>query len=505
MAINGNLDEAISQGLKGLEYCKKTDANWIQGALYGLISGYYSNLGKLKQAEDYLLKASELSKQYSQWHVIFATTTARGAFLAAKGQFDQSNKVYEEILGFLETYKMRALEGDIRLVYSMNLQKLGLVDEARVQFDKGQKLLSSLIGQVEAEFGHTYLQLSLLLPSRVPVNEEFEMRVEVVNTSKEQGFLQKLEGVIPSGLNCIHLPSFCSLVSDSIVSNNEKIGPFEVVTIKLKLKASKTGIYHLTPKLSYADGLCKTKTCDSEPIDLTVEVVKQPFEVLAGRVTAGTFELDRLLMGGIPEKYAVMLAAPSCDERELLIERFLEAGATTGETAFYITAETGNTKALAEKYPSNFYLFVCNPQADVMIQNLPNVYKLKGVENLTDIDIALNKAFRTLKTPQETLRRICIEIVSDVLLQHHAVNTRRWLSALLPTLKSKGFTILAVVDPSMHPLEELQAVLSVFDGEIRVAEKETPEGTKQVMKVRKLVNQKYSDKEVILDKEKLAA
>lgn len=36
---------------------------------------------------------------------------------------------------------------------------------------------------------------------------------------------------------------------------------------------------------------------------------------------------------------------------------------------------------------------------------------------------------------------------------------------LLATLKSKGFTILAAIDPQMHPPEELQVVLGVFDGE----------------------------------------
>jgi hypothetical protein len=56
----------------------------------------------------------------------------------------------------------------------------------------------------------------------------------------------------------------------------------------------------------------------------------------------------------------------------------------------------------------------------------------------------------------------------------------------------------------MHPAEELQAILGVFDGEIRVSEKETPEGTKQTLKIRKLINQKYSDKEIILNKEALS-
>jgi hypothetical protein len=71
-------------------------------------------------------------------------------------------------------------------------------------------------------------------------------------------------------------------------------------------------------------------------------------------------------------------------------------------------------------------------------------------------------------------------------------------------LKSKGFTVLAVIDPGMHTREELQAVLSVFDGEIMLSERETPEGTKQVLKVKKLCNQRFSDKELIVSSEKLA-
>jgi hypothetical protein len=94
--------------------------------------------------------------------------------------------------------------------------------------------------------------------------------------------------------------------------------------------------------------------------------------------------------------------------------------------------------------------------------------------------------------------------VSDVLLQHHAINTRRWLIALLPTLKSKGFTILAIMNPQMHPPEEVQAILGLFEGEIRIYEKETPQGAKQVLRIRRLYNQKYVENELVLSKEKLA-
>ena len=246
----------------------------------------------------------------------------------------------------------------------------------------------------------------------------------------------------------------------------------------------------------------ETKTSSVRTFTINVRPAKPKFEVLPGRVSTGIADIDALLFGGIPERYAITLTSLSSDRRDQLTRSFLETGAKAGETTFNITSEAAATKILAEKYPSIFFLFLCNPQADSMIQNLPYVYKLKGVENLTDIDIALTKAFRALDPSPVSPRRICIDVVSDVLLQHHAVNTRRWLSALLPTLKSKGFTILAVIDPMMHPAEELQAVLGVFDGEIRISEKETPEGTKQVIKVRKLLNQKYLDKEIILNKEK---
>ena len=136
-----------------------------------------------------------------------------------------------------------------------------------------------------------------------------------------------------------------------------------------------------------------------------------------------------------------------------------------------------------------------------MIKDSSNIFKLAGIENLTDIDIALTKVFRTLKHSPADPKRICIEIISDVLLQHHAVTTRRWLNALLSTLKSKGFTVLGVIDPRMHPPEEAQAILSLFEGEISIVEKETPQGTKQTLRVKRLSNQKFIDNELAISKE----
>ncbi len=218
------------------------------------------------------------------------------------------------------------------------------------------------------------------------------------------------------------------------------------------------------------------------------------------RVATGSPSLDRLLFGGIPENYAVTLTAPSCEERDALIRSFLEKGAKQNEVTLFLTVNPGTAKSLAES-EVNFYLFICNPQADTIIKDQPNITKLKGVENLTDISIALSSATRKLDSSHKSPRRICIDLLSDVLLQHHAVQTRRWLTSLIAELKSNGFTVLAVIDPRMHPSEELYALLGLFDGEISIYEKGHEKGFESYLRIKRMSNQQYIKDELLLTKE----
>jgi KaiC/GvpD/RAD55 family RecA-like ATPase len=226
-------------------------------------------------------------------------------------------------------------------------------------------------------------------------------------------------------------------------------------------------------------------------------------QVGSGRVSIGYSDLDGFLLGGLPEYYAVLLTSPSCDERDMLVERFLDAGLKEGQTVFFVTAKATGLQNLVEKYPDNLYLFLCNPQADTIAGSGANVFKLAGVENLTDINIALASAFHRLDKMPRGSRRICLAIVSDVLLQHRAVQSRRWLSALIPELKSKGFTTLAVMDPEMHSLQEARAIQDLFEGEINLSEEDSIDGLRRFLRIRKMHNQRYLEKELLLRKENL--
>jgi hypothetical protein len=68
----------------------------------------------------------------------------------------------------------------------------------------------------------------------------------------------------------------------------------------------------------------------------------------------------------------------------------------------------------------------------------------------------------------------------------------------------------AVVDLRAHVLaepvlvgREVQAILGLFDGEIRISEKEAAKGREKVLQIRRLHSQKYLEDELILTKQKL--
>ncbi len=317
-------------------------------------------------------------------------------------------------------------------------------------------------------------------PSKVRA-KEFMTR-SPITCSPDYSVLQVTKLMTKHGIK--HIP---------VVRNGEVVGIFTTYDVVAFRQLVQPADFSSYPRV-----LGNERVLEPEPIETKVSKL-----VLPGRVTTGYRDLDNLLLGGIPENYAVILTSPSCDERDLLIEKFLETGAKRGEVTFYISTDPREVRVLIEEFQSHFYLFICNPQADAITKGFLNVFKLRGVENLTDINIALSSAFRTLDVSVKGPRRACIEIVSDVLLQHHAVHTRRWLNALIPELRSKGFTTLAVMDPRMHPPQEVRAILGLFDGEINIYKKEAMKGPVKYLRIKRMTGQEYQNSEMRLRKETL--
>lgn len=328
----------------------------------------------------------------------------------------------------------------------------------------------------------------------VAAGESFFMEIEIGNFGHDPTTLNGIEEIVPCcGLEFTNIPSSCNVEGSYLNLNGKVLEPSRIERLRFAMRALEKGTYAVAPRIVYMDGAGTQKIMDIKP-----EVVNVREVVLPDRMSTGYKDLDNLLFGGIPEKYAVVLSSISCDETMLIVNRFLEKGAREGEITILVTIEASRWERLAEEFP-NFHLFVCNPQAEIAVKTLPNVVKLRGVESLTDIGIPLFSTLRKLDTSNEKPRRICIEILSDILLQHHAVQARRWLIGLVTELKARGFTTLAIMNPHMHTSEEAQAVLDLFDGEIEIYEKDS----KKLLRVRKMYGQNYISDDLPLNKDRL--
>jgi KaiC/GvpD/RAD55 family RecA-like ATPase len=505
----GDYGAAIAQNLKAAEYAERTNSYVAQRNCYGLLVREYVRLGEIEHAEEF---AKKLRKTYDKAGSLKSDVSVSDALLlTAKDKWKEANEIFEKVI----EKKGKNLWGSEKEVsernyYAWALAKQGRNEEARKQLEIAEKMREKAVIEL-AGLAHANVQAYLMARREAGVGEEFMVRLDLVNVATKPALIVKIEGLIPPGVKISTLPPNRSVHNSSLEMNQTKLSPFGVEHIKLSLQATKSGDFTLDPQVIYIDDKGETHISKPKPVVVTVlptlharigeETISAP--VLPGRVSTGFEALDALLLGGIPENSAIVLAAPNSDEKNLLLNRFLKTGIEANEPTFLVTNEASEASAWTEKYQTTFYLVLCNPQANSLVQSGPNVYTFKGAENLTDIDIALTKAYRTLSSSTPSQKRICIDIVSDALLQHHTVGTRRWLSSLLPTLKLKGFTVLAFFNPQMHSPEEAQAVLGLFDGEIRISERENAKGMEKVLRIRNLRNQRYLENQLVLVKEEL--
>jgi KaiC/GvpD/RAD55 family RecA-like ATPase/tetratricopeptide (TPR) repeat protein len=350
-------------------------------------------------------------------------------------------------------------------------------------------------------FEHADVRASVMTHrNELSVGEDLDLEIELVNVGKGSALLTKIRGIVPEGFEVITRSATMQTENNHFNLKGKRLDSLKTEEIRLVVRPKAPGVFTLDPVVFYLDENGKYKASQADQMTLTVkQPISESSESSDNLLRTGFSELDKLLYGGVAQNSAVILATTPNDERVTLIRSYLETGLNSRQITFYMTTRASSMGTLAGASRSDFQLFVCNPQADAIVEDGPNVFKFKGVENLTEISIALMSLLNKLPAPSNGLRRrACIDILSDALLQHGPVNTRRWLNSLIPQLKSKGFTILAVIDPEMHSSKDLHAILDIFDGEIIICEKETPRGPKRFLRILRMQDQKYSINEQLL-------
>jgi len=224
----------------------------------------------------------------------------------------------------------------------------------------------------------------------------------------------------------------------------------------------------------------------------------QQSQVLERVLPTGYRALDEMLYGGLPVGSSIVLTGPPCDEKNLILRRFIETSLLSNRSCIFISSSLDRVQNLLSKYDRYLHVILCNPQAETTAAAFPQISKLKTIDSLTQLNLEYDNAVKMSAGKPAVL---CMEILDDVLLEHH-FSTRRWLMDILGRCKTNQMTCLAALNPAMHPAGESQAVLETFDGHLDLYEAEIQVRPK-LIRVRKLGGRKFIDNELRVDKENI--
>ena len=156
----------------------------------------------------------------------------------------------------------------------------------------------------------------------------------------------------------------------------------------------------------------------------------------------------------------VVLNAPAGDEAPILLRNFLK----TEQPSLLLCRNLSSAQTIIPDAADRIACLVCS---DKPVSSAKGILPGKGIESLTDLNLQINEALGSIQP-----KRIGLDVLSDILLRHKALQTRKWLNELLERLRARGITTLAILNPYMHTAEEAQALVDMFDASIEVFERE---------------------------------
>jgi tetratricopeptide (TPR) repeat protein len=269
---SGKFEEAIALSLKALEYSRKTDIESLEPQIYAQLAWQYARIGDPKKANhnfDILMKIPPKilsSPRNAPW---VALTEA--VLFAAKSQWKEANQSFKKAFEISKRGMWQNLSLESSPIFRKNyiwaLELQGRTEEAEIQ----RKLIQERTGRFVRMFAHADLQADLTMKKRIVVDEEDELRLDLVNVGRGTVSVIKINGFVSSKeFKVTAFPSYCCLQNGDLEMNGREIGAFQVETVKLNVKALKIGVCNLDPKVVYIDDLGETRTCKPKTISIIV-------------------------------------------------------------------------------------------------------------------------------------------------------------------------------------------------------------------------------------------
>ena len=121
-------------------------------------------------------------------------------------------------------------------------------------------------------FSHADVQADVIPSQReLGVNEDLSVEIELVNAGKGSASLVKISEVVPEGFRLMERPEKYRIEDSYVDMKGKRLGPLKTDQVKLVLKALSQGMFQLKPRVLYLDEDGKYRTCNVEPVAITVK------------------------------------------------------------------------------------------------------------------------------------------------------------------------------------------------------------------------------------------
>jgi hypothetical protein len=120
----------------------------------------------------------------------------------------------------------------------------------------------------QLEKGEVYA--SFMLPVRLSTDQSFEMRLDLVNISKQTIYLAGIDHILPPEFLVKSFSSPGILKGNTFFLSNHELGPLSVQSIKFSIQTAQLGNYRLAPQITYIDNSGQTKLSTTRIVEVNV-------------------------------------------------------------------------------------------------------------------------------------------------------------------------------------------------------------------------------------------
>ena len=266
----GNLNEAISQCLRALEYSEKTDTKGTQCKIYARLTELYALNGDLEKAEQYYARLMDIPAEIRLHpRIFFHVAYPLSVFFALKGEWTEAEKYSRQDSEFVvKMYPNGAgLQFLARKHRAWLFSKQGKAEAARMEVEEANGILE----KIEKKFKHACIQATLIAPKEMQVGKESEIRLDIINSGRKPCSLYRVEGVTVPNFRIETRSNEFMLQNEFLEFKGECINPFKVKTLKLRFIPARSGEFNLAPMIIYVDDLGKTKNFNVGMVSINVK------------------------------------------------------------------------------------------------------------------------------------------------------------------------------------------------------------------------------------------